>query len=139
MADYVKMEVSEYEMVELLRKWSKEEDKRSDYECFILGSVAYLLEADKSVFDQLFAYMQQENARQFSNSKPETNGELIRSMSDEELAKAVLDISDSGIYIGFCRELPRCVQELDEGGVPEERCLECVKLWLNSPAEEEKT
>lgn len=69
--------------------------------------------------------------------KTMTNGDRIRTMTDEELAKVVLEVADSGIYIGFCRELPECLASVDDGGVPDEKCLECVKLWLNQPAEEQ--
>lgn len=66
--------------------------------------------------------------------KSYTNADQIRSMNDDQLAKALLDANDTGISIPFCQELPECSDLLDEGIIPEEKCLQCVKDWLKRPA-----
>ena len=62
-----------------------------------------------------------------------TNADRIRAMSDEELAK-LLYCSDS---LGWCHNLPECANMLDtDDGVPEEKCMACLAVWLKQPAEE---
>lgn len=61
-----------------------------------------------------------------------TNADRIRSMTDEELAKA--------LYYGFdteyCFNAPACAAMLDEpDGIPEEKCIGCLLNWLRQPAE----
>lgn len=65
---------------------------------------------------------------------PITNADRIRSMTDEELARALYD----GFDIEYCTNDPACGAMLDEpGGVPEERCIACALKWLQQPAEED--
>lgn len=66
--------------------------------------------------------------------KSYTNEDQIRSMSSDQLAKALLDANDSGVSIPFCQELPECMELLEDGAIPEEKCLQCVKDWLKRPA-----
>lgn len=72
--------------------------------------------------------------RRRKRKKSYTNADLICGMTDDQLAKALLDANDTGISIPFCRELPDCAMLLDESIIPEEKCLQCVKVWLQSPA-----
>jgi len=66
--------------------------------------------------------------------KSYTNADQIRSMTDDQLAKALLDANDTGVSIPFCQELPECEALLDTGIIPDEKCLQCVKEWLKRPA-----
>lgn len=66
--------------------------------------------------------------------KSYTNEDQIRSMNTDQLAKALLDANDSGVSIPFCQELPECMELLEDGAIPEEKCLQCVKDWLKRPA-----
>ena len=64
--------------------------------------------------------------------KPQTNADRFRSMTDEDLAKA--------LYYGFdteyCTNDPACAAMLDEpDGIPEEKCIGCLLNWLRQPAE----
>lgn len=63
-----------------------------------------------------------------------TNAELIRSMSDEELAAMLLRVDGES---GFCKSLPECLELVDnDGGVPLQKCEACMLKWLRQPAEE---
>lgn len=44
-----------------------------------------------------------------------TNADQIRSMTDDQLAKALLAANDTGVSIPFCQELPECECLLDDG------------------------
>lgn len=62
-----------------------------------------------------------------------THADRFRSMTDEELAKA--------LYYGFdteyCSNDPACAAMLDEpDGIPEEKCIGCLLNWLRQPAGE---
>lgn len=59
-----------------------------------------------------------------------TRADRIRSMTDEELAKALMDANDNGLHILFCKDAPECQDELDNAEIPEERCLVCMMDWL---------
>jgi hypothetical protein len=66
-------------------------------------------------------------------AKPQTHADRFRSMTDEELAKA--------LYYGFdteyCFNAPACAAMLDEpDGIPEEKCIGCLLNWLRQPAGE---
>lgn len=64
-----------------------------------------------------------------------TRADQIRGMTDDQLAKTLLDANDCGLSISFCKELPGCSVLLDEGIIPDEKCLECMKDWLKQPAD----
>ena len=68
--------------------------------------------------------------------KIETNADRIRAMSDAELAKALMKSNDAEVYIPFCKNTPECLEMLDCGEIPEERCLGCMMDWLRQPAEQ---
>lgn len=61
--------------------------------------------------------------------RPMTNGDHIRSMTDEELAVILAEFD--GDY--FCRNMKQCEDDLNgEKDIPVERCRECAVLWLKS-------
>lgn len=65
--------------------------------------------------------------------KPKTNADRLRSMSDEELAKAL----NNGFDVKYCTNDPACGELLDtEDGIPEEKCIACALRWLRQPAKE---
>ena len=60
-----------------------------------------------------------------------SNGDVIRQLSDEELAVLVYKLSDC-----WCQNLPECKEALDSlNEIPEEKCLACALAWLRKPAE----
>ena len=66
--------------------------------------------------------------------KPKTNADRIRSMTDEELAAALLRMLDGDMY---CTNRPECGAMLDtDDGIPDEWCAQCLLNWLRKPAEE---
>lgn len=71
-----------------------------------------------------------------STSKSYTNADQIRDaiMTDDQLARVLLSANDSSISIPFCRVTPECLRLLEDGIIPEEKCLNCVKDWLKQPA-----
>ena len=57
--------------------------------------------------------------------EPDTRAEWIREMTDEELAKFILDCDNNDIgfcHVGMCED--------------DETCLECALKWLRQPIEE---
>lgn len=66
-----------------------------------------------------------------------TNADHFReAISDEDgLAKFLMKVNDDGIYIPFCQNKEECWELIEENGVPEEKCMECMKLWLRKPYE----
>ena len=67
-----------------------------------------------------------------------TNSEYIRSMTDEELARIMVQLSDLDCRINFCQELPECNALLDtDDGIPAEKCEKCMIQWLKKPMEVE--
>ena len=59
-----------------------------------------------------------------------TNAERIRTMSDEELAKFLMEAHDCELHIPFCREKRECDELLCNGYIPEENCMACMVAWL---------
>ena len=78
------------------------------------------------------AALQEQQVRE----KTITNADRIRAMSDKELAKALMKAHDGEVYIRFCKETPECVDLIERGDIPEERCLGCMMDWLLKPAED---
>ena len=69
-----------------------------------------------------------------------TNSDRIRSMNDEELAKAINLLAEGETMIQYCRSLPECDEDLERDTViPLERCEKCVLHWLQQPVKEETT
>jgi hypothetical protein len=69
-------------------------------------------------------------------TKPKTNADKIRAMTDPELAKRLSKLMDS--YPAVCRELPECYEDLEaDRDIPLERCEGCWIRWLRQPAEKE--
>ena len=68
-----------------------------------------------------------------------TNGDKIRAMSDEELAK-IIDSYGLDEEIRFCKRKPECDAILHSGRViTGEMCRKCVIEWLRQPAGECET
>lgn len=66
-----------------------------------------------------------------------TNSEMLRAMTDEELAHVLIGLSDLDERIGFCQELEECTRLLDtDEGIPAEKCERCMLNWLQKPLEE---
>lgn len=63
-----------------------------------------------------------------------TNADRIRTMTDDELAAALLTAGDSDGVFDFCRRDPECLAWLESGSIPDEKCLACAMAWLARPA-----
>ena len=73
---------------------------------------------------------------EMTTSKPLTNADRIRGMTDEELAAIMIQLSDLDERVGFCKNLPKCESLLDtDDGIPASMCEECMRAWLKQPAE----
>lgn len=60
-----------------------------------------------------------------------THGDSIRAMDDRTLALWMLGLIEETDVPRYCRFLPECNRDLDEGReIPLERCRECLALWL---------
>lgn len=64
-----------------------------------------------------------------------TNGDRIRAMTDEELAKVmVATYVDEQIH--YCQNKQECIDAMDRGDVDfDEKCIGCFVEWLRQPAE----
>lgn len=70
--------------------------------------------------------------------KTMTNGDRLRSMSDEQLASFLYGLIDLDSKIHYCKNKPECDGLLDtEDGIPVEMCTGCLCEWLRQPAEED--
>lgn len=66
-----------------------------------------------------------------------SRADLIRHMSDEELARWINQLAEGETMIHYCRELPECDDDLErDTPIPLERYEQCVLHWLRQPAEE---
>ena len=75
----------------------------------------------------------------FRHCKNETQSHyaLIRSMSDEELARRNTVMAAGGALVPYWRIAPACNKDLERDQlIPLERCEACVLHWLRQPAEE---
>lgn len=69
----------------------------------------------------------------------QTNADLFRGMSDEELAENLYRFCDLEERIGYCKNLAECEKLLEtEDGIPEKKCIGCLLDWLKQPAEVKK-
>lgn len=69
------------------------------------------------------------------NTSVITKADRLRTMSDEELGRCLMNIHDSGCFISFCKNKPECAELLDNDGITDEMCMECMMQWLKHPAE----
>jgi hypothetical protein len=69
-------------------------------------------------------------------AKPPTNADRIRGITDEQLAKLIMDkFSES---VPFCQNKPECFALLDAGvEIPKAQCMLCALEWLRQPVEGE--
>lgn len=64
-----------------------------------------------------------------------TNGDKIRTLPDEQLARIINGLVEENGQ--FCRNLPECEKDLDDDRlIPSERCQKCVLAWLREEAED---
>lgn len=60
-----------------------------------------------------------------------TNGDKIRSMTDEELAVVIIKESRIGDYIHFCTSKTECEKRLEtDEDIPDEWCIGCLVEWM---------
>lgn len=71
------------------------------------------------------------------NKPKQTNADhLLEAISTEDgLAKFLMKVHNEGIYIPFCQNWEECWDLIDENGVPDEKCMECMRQWLRKPYE----
>ena len=83
-------------------------------------------------------YVEVNGEKEPSNWKPRpmSNADRIRAMSDEQLAKIMVQLVDLDVRIPYCQELPECGALLEtDDGIPAEKCEQCMLAWLRKPAE----
>lgn len=71
----------------------------------------------------------------FGLGDPKTNEDHFREQisTEDGPAKFLMDAHDNGIYIPFCRDQKECWDQCPD--VPDEKCMECMKIWLRKPYE----
>ena len=80
--------------------------------------------------------IKRKNCSKSKMEKVKTNADRIRSMSDEQLAGFLCLFHGLEDQIKFCQNLPECESLLyTEDGIPEEKCVGCLLLWLKQPSE----
>lgn len=68
---------------------------------------------------------------------PKTNADMIRSMTDEQLADEMLKFPDVCEQAGFCKNDILCNDTLDRGETIEpEMCKRCLMNWLKKEVKE---
>ena len=71
------------------------------------------------------------------SKQKQTNADLIRSMSHEALADAMLEIESISEKIPFCKNSNRCDEIMDAGEqIPDSMCKQCLIEWLEREAYE---
>lgn len=71
------------------------------------------------------------------SKKKQTYADRIRSMSDEALADAMLELEDISEKLPFCKNSNRCNEIMDAGEqIPDGMCKQCLMEWLQSEVEE---
>ena len=68
--------------------------------------------------------------------KKMTNGDKIRAMTDEKLAKILIEVNDFGCSIPFCQNKPECNVLLDKDMLTDAHCIVCMLEWLKQPADD---
>lgn len=63
---------------------------------------------------------------------PVSRGDVIRSLTDEELAELILhwDVGDEKLH--FCKNRPECIAM--DGNIEVEACRACLLAWLKEKA-----
>ena len=75
--------------------------------------------------------------RLIDHAKPMTHADRIRTMTDQELARIMVQLSDLDVRIPYCQELPECEALLEtDDGIPAEKCEQCMLAWLKKPEED---
>ena len=73
--------------------------------------------------------------RLIGHAKPMTIGDRIRAMTDEELAKILIEANGLETSIHFCQNKPECETLLDHDMLTDEHCIVCMLEWLKQPVE----
>ena len=68
--------------------------------------------------------------------KPLTRAELIRQLTDEEMADLITRCFDV-VDLGYCQNRQECEEMIKTGTTPTEWCRACLLEWLKAPAKEE--
>ena len=75
--------------------------------------------------------------REYWQPKPQTNGDRIRAMSDEELADLAFKLNVDE-QVNFCKMLPECEEILDrDEDLDLNKCKGCFVQWLKEPYKED--
>ena len=62
---------------------------------------------------------------------PKTNADMIRSMTDEELADAMLKVNEIADHVPFCGNNTECNEIMDRGElISSDMCKKCMMNWL---------
>lgn len=78
-----------------------------------------------------------ERERSCEHYEPMSNADIIRSMTDEQLADEMLKFPDVCEQIGFCKNDVLCNDTLDRGETIEpEMCKRCLMNWLKKEVKE---
>ena len=72
--------------------------------------------------------------------KAMTNGDRIRSMSDEELVDVIMSLVElDESMCSYCQNKEECGEKLNSDElIPDEWCKKCILEWLRTPVEETK-
>ncbi len=71
---------------------------------------------------------------------PMTNADHFREAisTEDGMAKFLIKVHDEGIYVPFCQKKKECWYLIEENGVPDEKCMECMKEWMRKTYEGDK-
>lgn len=72
--------------------------------------------------------------RLIGHAKPMTNAERIRTMTDEELGKFLMQAHDGALEIPFCKDRDECFDDID--AITNAKCMACMMGWIHQPAED---
>ena len=56
-----------------------------------------------------------------------TYAERFKAMTDEQLAKFLMDAHDCVLHVPFCQDKQECCDNLDD--IKEENCMACMMAW----------
>jgi len=108
------------------------------YEVDETGGAFYPGDDDKSYVSHgliVSAWQPLPEPYRFGESLPKemTNADKIRSMSDEELADAILEVEGLSEKLSFCKNSSKCNDILYAGEtIPDGMCRQCLIEWLQA-------
>jgi len=124
--------------------WQNLEGKWISYcHCVVCKAKAPSVMADINHEDLIEAAKMMVNCRFVNTGNRITNGDRLRRIGrlpDKGLAELLWKVVYEGLdeKIPFCKNDPECDELACEGGVPEEKCKQCLIQWLGEPAEEQE-